>query len=262
MHRLVDSRGHGDGLGYLVYALYWDAGVSDAHAGGVRLAHRFAISPRGNFRLCRSLICSKPPAHAGVERSSWQHGHGYRNCADALYRYGRDADGSDVQLQPDHRDGLGGAGDCHLVRGALAGLLRSRRNERKYVAQTRQCRDHGCRHSRHALYRHGGSHVHAFHRSARSVARGECNGAGNDGNHFGNHDGAQSCCVEFYRGSEIFRETSPADSGGGGSQRSQERVSRQHEPRDPHAAQRNYWHDRVSSRNQPERRAARLPRHG
>ncbi len=59
----------------------------------------------------------------------------------------------------------------------------------------------------------------------------------------------------------LFRQTQEARACGGSSQRSQEFVPRDHEPRNPHADERGHRHERAVARHIPQRRAARLCGH-
>ena len=75
--------------------------------------------------------------------------------------------------------------------------------------------------------------------------------------HRARHDGAQgrrgTTMAELVRALESSKQRARGRRG------HQERVSRQHEPRDPHADQRRHRHDRPGAADPAHRRAARLP---
>ena len=79
--------------------------------------------------------------------------------------------------------------------------------------------------------------------------------------------GASACCRFRRPGGDRDPERAPVPRGAGGArrrrgrQRGQERVPRDHEPRDPHADERRDRHERAAARHAARRRAARLRRH-
>ena len=170
---LVNRRGFGDGIWYLVHALRWDVGLPPAGPGAVRLAHGFMVVAGCNSRVCRRAFPSQSIQVGSGPGLLGQHPHGRRYRSHALHWHGRHAATRDVPLLSTALHTLCHSRHCHFFCGSVVDVPPAGR--RGDLAENDQCtRDGGCDPG-HALHRHGRCHFYSFHvRSRRPVSCCRC----------------------------------------------------------------------------------------